>query len=149
MIEKMRTATLHGPTAAAAQLTGNGSAVNVTNAQDIIFVVEVDKGDAAAMTLTPQRADSVPTWSAIPNNAKIYAAVDTGTSDTLVRQTDGVAFATPAANADMRVVIRINPDSLGLSAAGNPITQVRLVIGGGHADDRGVATAYLVPRYMP
>ncbi len=149
MIEKFRTGTLHGPTAAATQLTGNGAAVNITNAQDVIVVAEVDKGDGAALTFTPQRADAAGTWSAIPNNAKIYVAVDTGTADTLVRQADGVAYATGAVNTDHRVVMRIDPDSLGLSAAGNPITQVRVVISGGHANDRGVVTAYIVPRYKP
>ena len=151
MIQKYRIATLHGPAAAAVRLEGNGSAVDVTNAQDITIVAEINKGDTTAIVLTPQRDDvDGGDWIAIANNAKIFAAADTGTSDTLVRVNDNVAYTSGAVNTDHRVVMRIDPDSLGLHAnTDNPITQIRVVVTGGHADDRGSIVAIITPRYKP
>ena len=152
MIEKVTLVTLHATAAAAAQLTGNGNAAAVGNAQDIYVVAEIDKGDAAALTLTPQRNDAAGTgWIAIANNMRIWQAASTAVSDTLVRATDAVAYTSAAADTILRVVLKINPDSLGLhtGAGTNPITQIRVVVAGGHANDRGSVTAYLVPRYKP
>ena len=149
MIEKFRAATLHA--IADAQLTGNGSAVDVSNAQDVVIIAEFSKGDAADKTFTIQRDDAAGTgFAAIVNNAKIYVAADLATADTLVRQADGLAFATGAVATAHRLVMRVNPDSLGLHATSDdPITQIRVAIAGGHADDRGSVTAYIVPRYKP
>lgn len=150
MIEKVIPVTFHA--IADAQLTGNGTAQDVDNAHDIIVVCEFSKGDAAALTITPQRDDAAGTgFIALANNAKIWAATNLAASDTLVRQTDAVAFNTGAVATAHRVVFKINPDSLGLhtGAGTNPITQIRMVIAGGHADDRGCVTGYLMPRYMP
>lgn len=152
MIEKVRPMTLHATAAAGAQLTGNGSAIDITNAQDIYIVAEIDKGDAAAITLTPQRNDAAGTgWIALANNFKMWQAANVAVSDTLVRDTDDVAYASGAVATDHRVVMKINPDSLGLhtGAGTNPITQIRVVVAGGHANDRGSVVAYIVPRYKP
>ena len=151
MIQKYRIATLHGPTAAATRLENNGSAVDVTDALEITIVAEIYKGDATAIVLTPQRDDvDGGDWIAIANNAKIFAAANTGTSDALVRQTDNVAYTSGAVDTTHRVVMSINPDSLGLHAnTDNPITQIRVVVSGGHADDRGSITCYVTPRYKP
>ena len=151
MIQKIRPLTLHAPGAAAGRLSGNGSSIDVSTAQNIIIVAEINKGDAAAITLAPQGDDAADTgFAAITNNAKIFAAVDTGTSDTLVRQTDAVSFVSGAVATTHRVVMQIDPASLGnLAASGDPITQLRVVVSGGHADDRGSITAYIEPRYKP
>lgn len=151
MIQKYRIATLHGPTAAATRLENNGSAVDVTNANDITIVAEINKGDGTAIVLTPQRDDADGgDWVAIANNAKIFAAVDTSDSDTLVRQTDAVAYTSGAVDTDHRVVMRIDPASLGFHPnTGNPITQIRVVVSGGHANDRGSIVAIVQPRYKP
>ena len=151
MIQKIRTATLHGTAASVAQLTGNGSGIDVSNAQNVIIVAEINKGDAAAITLAPQGDDAASTgFAAITNNAKIFAAVDTGTSDALVRQTDAVEYVSGAVDTTHRVVMQIDPASLGnLAASGNPITTLRVAVSGGHANDRGSITAYIEPRYMP
>ena len=150
MIQKIRVHTLHAPGAAAGRLAGNGSAIDVSNAQNITIVAEINKGDAAAITLAPQGDDAAATgFAAITNNAKIFAAVDTGTSDAPVRQTDAVEYVSGAVDTTHRVVMQINPDSLGNLAAGGPITQLRVVVSGGHADDRGSITAYVEPRYKP
>ena len=149
MIQEMSVHTMHAP--ANARLNGNGSAVDVSNAQNITIVAEINKGDAAAITLAPQGDDAGATgFAAITNNAKIFAAVNTGTSDALVRQTDAVSYVSGAVDTTHRVVMQINPDSLGnLAASGDPITQLRVVVSGGHADDRGSITAYVEPRYKP
>lgn len=149
MIQKVIPITLHA--IANAQLNGNGSAAAVSNALDIVIVAEFSKGDAAAKTFTLQRDDAAGTgFVAIANNAKIWVAADLATSDALVRQADGVAFATGAVATAHRLVMKVNPDSLGLHAtSGDPITSIRCVVAGGHANDRGSVTAYLVPRYKP
>jgi hypothetical protein len=150
MFEKVRAFTLHA--VANAQLNGNGNALSVNNAQDIIIVAEFSKGDGAAKSFTLQRDDAAGTgFIALANNAKIAVAVDLATADTLVRQADGVAYTTGAVNTAHRVVIKVNPDSLGLHTGGTnqPCTQIRCVVAGGHANDRGSVTAYIVPRYKP
>jgi hypothetical protein len=152
MIQKFRAYTMHACRAAAVRLEGVGSAVDVTNAQDITIVAEINKGDATAIVLTPQRDDAAGTgFIALANNVKIFAAADVDTSDTLVRGADAVAYTSGAVNTTHRVVMRINPDSLGLhtGAGTNPITQIRVNITGGHADDRGSVTCYITPRYKP
>lgn len=150
MIQKVIPVTLHA--IANAQFTGNGSAAAVGNAHDIVVVCEFSKGNAAALTLTPQRDDAAGTgFIALANNAKIWSSADVTVSDTLVRQADAVTFNTGAVATTHRVVFKINPDSLGLHTGGTnaPCTRIRIVVAGGHANDRGKATAYLVPRYMP
>jgi hypothetical protein len=150
MIEKVIPVTLHA--IADAQLNGNGSAADASNAHDIVIVAEFSKGDAAAKTFTLQRDDDAGTgFIAIANNAKIWVAADLATSDTLVRQADAVLFNTGAVATAHRLVMKVNPDSLGLhtGAGTNPCTQLRCVVAGGHADDRGSVTAYLMPRYKP
>ncbi len=149
MFEKFNPVTLHETVAAATRLEGNGSAVNVDGAHDIYVVAEINKGGATAIVLTPERNDAVPTaWVGLANNMRMSVAVDTGTSDTQVRQADGVAYTSGAVATTHRVVMKINPDSLGLQPASDePITQIRVAITGGDANDRGSVTAYLVPRY--
>lgn len=149
MIQEMSVHTMHAP--ANARLNGNGSAVDVSNAQNITIVAEFDKGDAAAITLAPQGDDAADTgFAAITNNAKLFAAVDTTDSDTLARVTDAVEYVSGAVDTTHRVVMQIDPSSLGnLAASGDPITQLRVVVSGGHADDRGYVTCFITPRYMP
>lgn len=150
MIQKVTPITLHA--IANAQLNGNGSAAAIGNAHEVTIVAEFSKGDAAAKTFTIQRDDAAGTgFIAIANNAKIFVAVDLATSDTLVRQADGVAYATGAVATAHRLVIKVNPDSLGLhTTSGAPCTSIRVVVAGGHANDRGSVTVYLAPiRYKP
>ncbi len=151
MIQKIRALTLHAPTAAAVRLAGNGSLVDVSNAQNITIVAEINKGDGAAITLAPQGDDAAGTGpAAITNNAKIFAAVDTSDSDTLVRVADAVSYVSGAVDTDHRVVMQVDPASLGVhGTSGNPITQIRVAVSGGHANDRGSITAYIEPRYKP
>lgn len=146
MIEKTRFVTLHVPQNA--QMTGNGSACAVGEAHEITIVAEFSKGDAADLTLTLQRDDAAGTgFVALANNAKIFVAANLAASDTLVRQANGVAFATGAVATAHRVVFKIDPSSLGLHTGGTnqPCTQIRVLVAGGHADDRGTITAQLNP----
>lgn len=149
MIEKVRPITLHA--IADAQLNGNGTTIAVTNAHDIVVVCEFSKGDAAAKTFTIQRDDNAGTGPiALANNAKIWVAANLAASDTLVRQADGVAYATGAVATAHRLVFKINPDSLGLHTVSlAQCNRIRVVVAGGNADDRGSITAYLMPRYLP
>jgi len=150
MIQEFHAHTMHETVAAAVQLTGNGSAVNVSNAQDITIIAEINKGSADTITLTPQRDDAAgAAWGAIVNNAKIFVAADTGTSSTWVRATDNTAYTSGAVNTTHRVMMKIDPDSLGLHTTDLPAVQIRVVISGGHADDRGSVTCYITPRYKP
>ncbi len=150
MIEKVRPVTLHA--VANAQLNGNGAAVALGGAHEVTIVVECSKGDAADKTFTLQRDDAAGTgFIALANNAKIYVAADVTVSDTLVRQANGVAFATGAVATTHRVVFKVDPSSLGLHTGSDaPCTQVRVVVAGGAANDRGSVVAYLAPtRYKP
>jgi len=150
MIEKARVFTLHAP--AGAQLTGNGSAVDLNNAHNVVVVAEFHKGATTAVTLTPQRNDAAGTnWEVFTRNMRIWRAANLATSDTLVRAADAVNLTTAAVNTAHRVVFQINPDSLGLhSTSDDPCTQFRVVVSGGNANDRGSITAYLTPsRYKP
>ncbi len=158
MIEKVRTATLHAP--ANAQITGNGAACDIGESHEINIVAEIFKGDNADFVLTPQVNDAAGggTWVGLPagTSMKIYAAAATAASDDLVRGADGATFSTTtfsgaAAAGIHRVLMKIDPATLGLHATtGDPITQFRVVVTPGHANDRGSVTAYLTPlRYKP
>jgi hypothetical protein len=146
MVQKTDVITLHAP--ANAQLNGNGAAAAVGNAHNIVVEAVFSKGDGADKSVTLQRNDAAGTgWIALANNAKIWVAASLAASDALVRQANGVAFATGAVNTTHRVIFELNPDSLGLHTGGTnqPCTQIRAVVAGGHANDRGAITAYLNP----
>lgn len=155
MIEKVRFGTLHTP--ADGRMAGNGSAVDIEPSHDIYILAEFDKGDDAALTLQPQVNDSGANWTNIATNMKIWAANDTSDSDEMVRGTDATVFSTTVFNGgvdtadDHRVLLKINPDTLAEHpTTGEPVEELRVVVAGGHADDRGSVTAIFTPlRYKP
>jgi hypothetical protein len=91
-----------------------GAWVELATAHKAYILVHVTQGNAATVALTIQQAkDTAGTGSkAITGNVRIYANADTGTSDTLVRQTDATSFTTDAALASKQVVLEVDPASL-------------------------------------
>jgi|SRR5215213_1129577 len=98
-----------GPAADAAGRTGDW--ISLKNYGRAFIVVHITQGNAATVTLTLLQATSVAgagskalTWT-VP----IWANESTATTDTLTRQTDGLAFTTSATLAGKIVVFQVDP----------------------------------------
>lgn len=93
----------------------DGDYISLKNAHRVWVLVEITQGNAATIALTLEKATAVAgTGSvAITNAVPIWSNAATGTSDTLVRQTDAVSFTTSAALASKQVIFQVEPASLG------------------------------------
>jgi hypothetical protein len=94
-----------------------GAWVTLKNAMKCYLVWYITQGNAATIALTINQASKVAgTGSkAITGNARWWANAAVGTTDTLVRQTDGVSFTTDAGVANKIVVAEVDPDSLDIA----------------------------------
>ncbi len=105
--------------APAADAAGRSSAaVSLKNANGkVTIVAHITQGNAATVTITPLQATDVAKTGgkALSNPAKIWANLDTSTSDALVAQTDAVAFTTDAAVKNKIVVIEVDADNLDIN----------------------------------
>ena len=100
------------PAADAAGRTG--AYVTLKNAHKAFIVVHIAQGNAATVGLTLLQATAVAgTGSkALSANQRIWAALDVGTTDALVRQADAASFTTDAALKNKLVLFEVDPASL-------------------------------------
>lgn len=97
---------------AAADAAGRTSrGVTLKNATYATVIATISQGNAATVLLSVLQAQNVAGLNAKPiaNPAPIWANLDTDASDTMVRQPDGVTFATDAAVKNKQVIIHVDP----------------------------------------
>ncbi|MHC2016324.1 hypothetical protein [Methylobacterium sp. CM6247] len=100
---------------AAADAAGRSSdIISLKNATFATILVLLTQGNAAPVTLTLMQAQDVAGTGAKPFDKPIpiWANLDTAASDTLVRQPDGVSYASGAAVKNKQVVFHIDPAQL-------------------------------------
>lgn len=84
--------------------------VSLKNVQMAWIVLRFDNTTGGAVVVNPLLGTTVATCAtAITFNADYWYNADTGTTDTLVRQTSGTTFTTGAGATDAMVVVRIDP----------------------------------------
>jgi hypothetical protein len=91
-----------------------GTYVTLKNAHKAFIIVQITQGNAATVALTPFQAKNVAALSekVLSNVVAIYANLDTGASDLLVRATDAVNYTTDAGVKNKMIVFEIDPGSL-------------------------------------
>lgn len=122
----------------------NGAWVNLKNAHKAYIVFHVDQGNAATIALSIDQAKDVASTGAkaITNNVRIWANLDTATSDTLVRAADATSYTTDAALKQKQVVIEIDPASLDMA---NGYCCIRVNTGASNAANITEAQYFLMP----
>lgn len=96
----------------AADAAGRSSdIISLKNATFATIVVSLAQGNAAPVTLSLMQAQDVAGTGAkaFDKAVPIWANLDTAAGDTLVRQTDGVSFATGAAVKNKQVLFHVDP----------------------------------------
>ena len=90
-------------------------AVSLKNAQMCWLIVHLDTIASSACIVTPMRATAVaPTGGVVlANVVPIWCNLSTATTDTLVRDTDALAYTTAANAAYKMIVFEIDPANLG------------------------------------
>lgn len=93
----------------------DGDYVSLKNAHHAWIIVDITQGNAATIAITVEKATKVDGTgsTAITTSVPIWSNAATGTSDTLVRQTNAVSFTTSAALASKQVIFQIDPATLG------------------------------------
>ena len=101
-----------------------GDYISLKNANMAYVLVHVNQAAANTMAITVEQASAVAGTSskAITVVVPIWANEDCATSDTLVRQTDGVGFTTSAAQKIKQVVFQIDPATLDIANGFDCIT---------------------------
>lgn len=91
-----------------------GGYVTLKDAARVYVVVHIEQAAATAIPLTIEQAQDVEGTNAkaLTNNAQIWANLDAGASDSLVRQTDAVSFDTDAGIKNKIVVFQVDARSL-------------------------------------
>lgn len=145
LVENAKIVEILAPAADAAGRTG--TAVSLKNYQRAFLIAHITQGNAAQVTLTPQQCTTVAGAGAkaLANAVPIWADLDTATSDTLARQTDGVSFQTDAAVKNKIVVFEIPTASLDVAGGYDCI---RINTSASNVANITQIAAYLVnPRY--
>lgn len=98
---------------AAAAVTGDY--ISLKNAQMAWVVIHYNQGDATDITWHVNRATAVaPTGAAVlANVVPIYSNLDCATSNTLVKRTSAVNYASGTGQTHKIIVFQIDPASLG------------------------------------
>lgn len=101
-----------------------GDHVSLKNCRVAYVVVSMDQGNAATVALTIEQASAVAGTGtkAITAVVPIWANEDCAATDTLVRQTDAVAFTTSAAVKHKQVIFQIDPSYLDIEGGFDCIT---------------------------
>jgi hypothetical protein len=142
------------PVSMAAPQLGNGITsdyINVSLAQMAWIVVHARVAANAAIVLTPLKAYAAAGTgaTALTVAVPIWAGIITTASNVLTRQTDGVAYTTPATAGDHICIFQIDPATLGYEAT-VPSLGAYKYLGGTYvalvADYVGV-TMWIKPRY--
>jgi len=101
--------------APAADAAGRSSdIVSLKNAGKATIILSITQGNAATIALTLMQAQDIAGTGAkaIANAVPIWSALDTSTSDTLVRRTDAVSYTTDAAVKNKIVVFDVDASQL-------------------------------------
>jgi len=95
--------------------TITSDAVSLKNAHKAWIIVHLDTIASSACIVTPMRATAVAPVGGVVlvNVVPIWRNLDTATSDTLVRDTDALAYTTAANAAYKMIVFEIDPANLG------------------------------------
>jgi len=90
-------------------------AVSLKNVQMAWIIVQLDTIASSACIVTPMRATAVaPTGGVVlANTVPIWRNLDVAASDTLVRDTDALAYTTAANAAYKQIIFQIDPANLG------------------------------------
>lgn len=123
-------------------------AINVANAHMIYIVIHVDE-NSGTETYTPQRNDESDTgWIALANTVPLWVNTDTTANDTLVRQTNALAYTSNATAGEKLIIFEIDPRKLGLHTGAGTLQCTRLrFVAANDQLDVGSALFYVVPRY--
>ena len=122
-------------------------AISLKHAQKVWIVVSLHE-NAAGCTLTPMRTTAVGTGGVVlVNTVPIWVNANTDLTDTLVRDTDAVNYATAATHVPKMVVFEIDPSSLATEALPNTQDCIYLVTGSLAATDAVSVLFVVSPRY--
>jgi hypothetical protein len=134
--------------APAADAAGRTSAyVSLKNAHKAYIVVHMTQGNAATVLLSPLQASAVAgTGSKAAPTSRIWANLDTATSDALARATDAATYTTDAGVKLKVVVFEIDPSALDLA---NGFDCIGISTGASNAANITAAVAYLTPLRYP
>ncbi|MBM3187092.1 MAG: hypothetical protein FJZ90_00030 [Chloroflexi bacterium] len=96
--------------------------VSCKNLQKLFAVIHYNQGDATDVTWRVLRDISVAGGAsvAIANVVPIWSNLNCAASDTLVRRTNAVNYASGVAQTHKIIVFQIDPAALGLTAGGVP-----------------------------
>ena len=135
------------PAADAAGRTGRW--VSCKTSHKMYLIAYINQGSATAVTLNIQQATNVSGGSAknITNNVRIWACVNIGSTDLLVRQTDAtsvssVVYTTDTGTNAKIIVFEIDPATLDLT---NSFVYVTLITGASSASNITSAIAVSTP----
>lgn len=108
--------------------------VSLKNVGMAYVLVHINQANAATVAITIEQASAVAGTGSKPITISqpIWVNQDCASSDTLVRQNDGVGFTTSAAIAQKLVVFQIDPATLDQANGFNCIT---VKTGASHADN--------------
>jgi len=134
--------------APAADAAGRTSAyVSLKNAHKAYIVLHINQGNAATILLSLMQAQAVAgTGSKAGPTSRIWADLDTATSDALVRQTDAATYTTDAGVKIKVVVIEVDPAALD---SANGFDCVGVSTGASNVANITAAVAYLTPMRYP
>jgi hypothetical protein len=124
MVEQFKLVEGLPPAADAAGRTGDY--ISLKNAHACYVVAHITQGNAAAVTVSINQATAVAGTGSkvITNTVPIWANTNVAASDTLVRQTDAVNYATGATTTNKVVVFQIEPASLDVAGGFDCITAI-------------------------
>lgn len=123
-----------------------GDYLSLKNSHKAFIIAHITQGNAATIALTPKQASAVAGTGvkALTNNCRIWANLDTATSDALVAATAAKDYTTDAAVKNKIVVFEIDAASLDLA---NNFDCITLVTGASNVANITQAIAVLIPRY--
>jgi hypothetical protein len=109
---------VEGDTYALGNATMTLDNVSLKNVQMAWIVLRFDNNTGGAVVVNPLIGTNVTTCAtAITFNADYWYNADTGTTDTLVKQTSGTTFTTDAGATDSMVIVRVDPAAVAAQGA--------------------------------
>lgn len=134
--------------APATDAAGRTSAyVSLKNYHKAYIVLHINQGNAATILLSLLQATAVAgTSSKAGPTTRIWANLDTASSDTLARATDAATYTTDAGVKLKIVVIEVDPSALD---SANSFDCIGVSTGASNVANITAAVAYLVPARYP
>jgi hypothetical protein len=124
--------------------------VSLKNLQKLFVVVNYNQGDADNQTWKIMRAtDVTPTGAVVIANAvNIWSNLDCVTSDTLVKRTAAINYASGTGATHKLIIFEIDPATLGDDGSGNDYTCVAVGSTGAVAATSYASITFIgVPKY--